>query len=318
MQPFLVFIMACANKNCSITGTDRMVSCWLCLSYYHLKCCGLKARDADALADSTKNLQWSCPNCKPIGIEFYNMFKSSKDEFEKINKEFLSLQTKFAQFGELFTKYPNLENFVVSPKRNKTNLSPVASQNLSVASNSLECFSFSSNLQTPITANSVVRSVTPSKENASSLLENRSSDAENVNINGIEPSPSHQNMPSNEISTGSSISPSLNPKPLRAIPLKKNKSVFVSRLASDTTVEDVVFYIKNKLSTNSFVSAYKYTYSQPRSITSFKITVGDELYNYLIDPNFWPVHTFVREYVYNQNQRNVARLPSIVLNNQKN
>lgn len=47
--------MDCSNINCSVNGSDRMVSCWLCFNHFHLKCCGLKGRDADALADPNKS-----------------------------------------------------------------------------------------------------------------------------------------------------------------------------------------------------------------------------------------------------------------------
>ncbi|KNC23962.1 hypothetical protein FF38_09062 [Lucilia cuprina] len=89
-------------------------------------CSGLKVRDADALADPQKSLHWTCLNCKNENVEFYNLFKNSKDEFDKIYKEFISLQAKFVKFGKLFTKYQNLEKFsssvnILTPKRRKTN-----------------------------------------------------------------------------------------------------------------------------------------------------------------------------------------------------
>ncbi|KAI8116824.1 hypothetical protein CVS40_11162 [Lucilia cuprina] len=108
--------MDCISRNCNISGDERMVFCWLCLGNYHLKCNGLKARDADALSDKTKNIQWTCPNCRIIGIEFYKFFKSYKTEFDEIKKDFSTLQGKLSKYGELFSKFTNLDNFAVSPK----------------------------------------------------------------------------------------------------------------------------------------------------------------------------------------------------------
>lgn len=116
--------MNCLSDSCNVTGTERMVTCWLCIGHCHLKCSGLKNRDADALADSSKFLQWTCPKCRAIDIEFYKFFKSSKGDFEQLTRDFLSLQNKLLAFGELFNKFPILDKFVnlqqpSSPKRKK-------------------------------------------------------------------------------------------------------------------------------------------------------------------------------------------------------
>lgn len=108
--------MDCLSTNCSISGDERMVCCWLCLGHYHLKCSGLKPRDADALADKIKYLQWTCPNCRTISVEFYNFFKGYKSEFDDIKNDFIVLQKKLTKYGELFTKFTNLDNFASSPK----------------------------------------------------------------------------------------------------------------------------------------------------------------------------------------------------------
>ena len=105
--------MDCLNSNCNVTGNERMISCWLCLGNYRLKCSGLKPRDADALADPAKSLQWTCSHCKHINIEFYKFFKSYNDEFNQLNKDFISIQSKLSNFGELFTKFSKLDNFNV-------------------------------------------------------------------------------------------------------------------------------------------------------------------------------------------------------------
>ena len=95
--------------------------------------------------------------------------------------------------------------------------------------------------------------------------------------------------------------------PLRAIPPKKQ--IFVSRLASNTTVEDVDFYIKNIIGQNSDISIYKFSFAQPRTISSFKLTVPLEIFETLLEPNFWPINTMVREYIFRPNQQNIAVLP---------
>lgn len=312
--------MECSNINCVNTGTDRMVSCWLCVKHFHLKCSGLKARDADALADPQKSLHWTCADCKNIKVEFYNFFKNSKQEFDDICKEFLVLQAKLSKYGELFSNYSNLDKFVgsqhdVSPVRKKAFTRSAASQNMvsepDIASPaiSLALSSISPSVneldpqlsvarRSPLLNVSTNAAVTP---NSLELI----TPLPTISVNNKQVSEIHENFRT------SNFVPSTHqgaPKPLKAIP--PSKHIFVSRLASETTIEDVEFYVKSKLQMTSQISVFKFSYSRPRAITSFKVTVPDECFKYILEPNFWPASTFVREYVYNENRRNVVRLPA--------
>lgn len=97
--------MAYQNKNCNITSNDRMVSCSLCLENYHLKLSALKARDGNVLLDPIKSRH----RCKSIKIEFYKFFKSYKTELDKLSKEFLNVQKRLLEFGDLFDNFWALE-----------------------------------------------------------------------------------------------------------------------------------------------------------------------------------------------------------------
>lgn len=125
----------------------------------------------------------------------------------------------------------------------------------------------------------------------------------------------------NETSSGPHSSTSNNaevvPKQLTVIP--PNKSIFISRFASDTTVEDIMYYIKTKLSDVADIHLKKFTYSQPRIITSFKLTVPSHLYEQIFDSNFWPINTLIREFEFKVNPRrkNIAKLPSRNPNDKK-
>ncbi|KAI8122780.1 hypothetical protein CVS40_6538 [Lucilia cuprina] len=63
------------------------------------------------------------------------------------------------------------------------------------------------------------------------------------------------------------------------------KTIFISRLASNTTSDSVDFCIKNL------------------------ITVSMNLFERLLDPNFWPINTLVREYIYRSRPQTIAALP---------
>lgn len=97
--------------------------------------------------------------------------------------------------------------------------------------------------------------------------------------------------------------------PLRAIPPRK--TIFISRLANNTSIDDIDYYIKSKVGEQAEILIQKFQYSQPRSIASFKLTVSAELFQILLDLNFWPENTLVREYVYKERQHfnNVGVIP---------
>lgn len=103
---------------------------------------------------------------------------------------------------------------------------------------------------------------------------------------------------------------------LRVIP--PPKEIFVSRFAFETTAEDIEYYIKSKFNSNVNISTQKFVYLKARAITSFKITVPVELFEQILDPSFWPVSTYVREYQQRENQRRIVRLPLHEPNRPKN
>lgn len=336
--------MECANVKCSKPDSDRMISCWLCLKYYHLKCSGsnLRARDADALADSQKFLNWTCVCCRNVGVEFYSLFKNSRDEFEKINQDFLSLQSKMAKFGELFSKYNDLDKFMnslhnLSPK-NKKNVGSVATQCALPLASCSKIVSEMDAITSVATPNSSKSLMSTGSGGSDLLIEYsdrppllstscpaRSDKGETTNYSNLLPVHNVINDNHTSISvphiTGldnNEQTPHIrnNPKPLRAIPA--NKTIFVSRLATDTTVEDVEFYIKSKCDANLLSSVYKFVYSEPRIVSSFKITIPDELFKLVVSPGFWPTGTIVREFVFKERQRQSVRLPVTASNISKN
>lgn len=292
--------MDCLQGNCNVSGNDRMVSCWLCLGSYHIKCCGLRARDADALADLGKSLHWTCSRCKNIKIDFYKFFKNYKDVFDQLNKEFLSAQSKLSTFGELFTKFQMLDQFVDTDKSTSTN-----KKTLSIS------------LPTPVLPNSslaippnsaVVNDVfvfpsTSSNETSSQTCNSSSITIENNFSNAKSPLIPPLTQTSENLN--SDDQPRI--KPLKAIPPKK--FIFVSRLASGTSPEDVDYYLKSKTNHNADILIHKFKFSQPRSISSFKLTVPAELFENIMDPGFWPVNTLVREFTYNDRRKPIGVLP---------
>lgn len=308
--------MDCSSEKCTFTGTERMVSCWLCVEPFHLRCTGgLKPRDADALADAGKHLQWTCPRCRMIGVEFYNFFKNSRGEFDRINNDLVALQAKFSKYGELFTKFHNLDKFAgtlhpSSPKKKKTPALTTISEPLNL---------IDMNTISPLPSTSANSNVAPPVESvtATPVMDSSSMPAFNFTAS-IDPkrtlrSSSKSAAPLDHHASGISNGLPSGPKKLTVV--KPRKTIFVSRLARDTTVDDLLFYVKSKIDVDLDILCFKINADQNRSISSFRLIVPCEIFDRIVDPEFWPIGILVREYVYRENSRSKpAVLPSNVRN----
>lgn len=247
-------------------------------------------------------------------MSFYRFFQGTVTHFKEIQDEAGKLSERISAYGKLFEDYKSLENFKSptqsSPKRRKSSRKINKDKNdiLSVATTD-----FAASPLTSSESNSVIAQVVPAAINSvsltpcsSSLINSNKTFSTVVNskpqgqlsVNFAEDATNEEN----NIPTAHSE--------LRVIPPKKH--IFISRFASDTTSDEIDSYVKYKLKMNANITVHKFTYSQQRSITSFKISVPSDLFAQVLDQSFWPLHVLVREYEYNGRQRNIARLPANV------
>lgn len=291
--------MSCLINTCSIKDDgERMIDCWLCHELCHLKCSGLSGLVADALTNN-KGLHWCCYKCRKIGVSFYRFFQDTKKKFLNIQEEASDLTNRINDYGKLFDDFKSLDNLKSppqsSPKRRKSSRNATKEKN----NNPVPVY---------VTSGSSI-------PDSLSIINNIKDPAIPLSCADIA-----QNQPEFALNNPVPVfnnSQTIN-NTLRAVPPKK--TVFISRLAFDTTTEDVDSFIKSKVGPNVDISTYKFVFSQPRSITSFKVTVTNDLFERILDPNFWPKYTLVREYIYRENPRsaNIGRLPQIDLNAPKN
>ena len=79
------------------------------------------------------------------------------------------------------------------------------------------------------------------------------------------------------------------------------KSIFVSRLSSSTSVNDVSLYIASKLKLNEEAAEtflfHKFNKNPDRVIASFRITPPTEFFDLMLKQDFWPADTLIRQYV---------------------
>ena len=247
----------CLNKKCTLFNDDeRMVTCWLCHGLCHFKCSGLSGLVADALRNNT-GLHWCCFDCRKIGVEFYRFFQGTKSTFTNIQIKMDLLSKEFAAYGNLFDDFKNLNSLnsppQSSPKRRKS--SRIKNKD-NTAKSPVSCYAVDpSNAVDPV-VNVACNTSNPSSY--SSVAANYSTNANNPQITTLFSSntstsfsPAPSTVPSSNTSTlfsntsstavcNTNSSEHLNselvlPKQLKAIP--KNQHIFLSRCASDTTIE---------------------------------------------------------------------------------
>lgn len=99
------------------------------------------------------------------------------------------------------------------------------------------------------------------------------------------------------------------PKNLKVV--SKKKTIFAARFAAETTEHDVAYYVKEKLGVDVEINVFKFRYSEKRSKASFKVIVPEEVFETVVNPNFWPAKAIIHEYLYRETvQSNIVHLPA--------
>ncbi|XP_046808360.1 uncharacterized protein LOC124420194 [Lucilia cuprina] len=260
----------------------------------HFKCSGLSGLVAAAVC-KTKGLHWCCNACQKIGVEYYRFFQGTKNTFLNIQNKLSPLSNEVSAYGNLFEEFKQL-NCLNSP--------PQSSPKRRKSSRNKNKFSQSPGPTSNVDdSDSITPSTSITFSNNCATAPKPISDSVNLSQTPIKVKDGIVSDTAPTVSQISNVG-------LKIIP--PNKSIFISRFASDTTVEQINSYIKSKLNSEVDFTTHKFSYSQPRRITSFKINVPCDIYEQIVNPEFWPENTLVREYEFKEYPRkqNVAILPS--------
>lgn len=281
--------MACCYANCTLNSErdgERMLACWNCDKHAHLKCAGISGRCFDIIQEGN-GIRWSCVKCRPIDVEIFKLYREIQKGFKNVGSDLLKLVDKFKYYENLFNSFKTLNECdpLVEPPKTPTIIS-------------IDNTSFH----------------TPTTSQAPTLLEIPTQKNNNIKSNTLPKT----NKPPKSSTSKNSKSPQhtvtiekpliADPKPL--ITVKPKRAIFVSRFAPSTTEIDIQHYIRSKFNTSVEIVVHKFNYKFARSIISFKIIVPEDVFNQLLNTNFWPENTLVHEYEFKQKTRDVAvRIP---------
>lgn len=313
--------MACVYLNCKVKSNSdqQLLSCWLCDAHAHWSCAGFNGRTFDTIIDRSKGLRWSCLNCRTLDVDFYRMFRDAKLVLSRLTSDFAKVTENFNKMDSLFSSFEYNEG---SPKRKKTSHSVVNNCSIALpnASNLISLLSpVVGENSAPHSLPSIVESAPPvdncvTESNSLTLFpqSDRISGAETpvpMDVPGI--------VPGNVViggSPGVSAQDSGHAVNLSLVVVPPRRTVFLSRLSAGTTIDDIGYYLRSKLADlGDDVVIFKFNFSQPRDISSFKIMVPGKYFDDIVSESFWPEGVLVREYIRRDRNRpdGSVRLPPL-------
>lgn len=315
--------MECVAKICTVRNAydGCFLSCWLCDSHAHVKCAGFNGRHFDVITSKESGLRWTCWKCREFDVDFYKLFKEAKKGFHTLNSDFVSISSKLKSLEEMFDNFKWPEEISSSPRRKKASsdrnlvapltpnldnlggifLSPKPSS--SVVPSSTEMSSgdtIGTKLSTDGGVASVVVNVVPpdsalNRKGAGPMQHTTSSDA--LPSSGDSNTTNQSSLGSQELIEMGDL-----------IVVPPRRTVFISRLSAETSVDKVKFYIRSHCSefNDNDCKVFKFNSSQPRDISSFKVVVPDKIFDTLVNTSFWPQGVLVKEFIFRDRPRRAA------------
>lgn len=330
--------MECIAKNCSVTNIydGCLLSCWLCDGHAHVKCAGFNGRHFDKIAAKESGLRWTCWNCRELDVDFYRLYKEAKKGFPDLNRDLNSLASKLKMMEKMFSCF-EWSDMLSSPRRKKASGERKADNRLSDIPLTPNFDNlggmFVSPLPSPLPATGLAPpSIIASAGIASrELLEVHADVVASTDVVSIHCTPNLSNLGRTnqifdtlsqkvattgsvpkpvEVETGASpsqVSQTI-PEMCELVVVPPRKTVFVSRLSADTSVEKIVSYLRNHLTdfNDNDCKVLKFNYSQPRDIASFRIIVPEKVFSILVNKSFWPSGVLVREFIPRDRPRRTA------------
>lgn len=323
-------------RNCSLGKCDNRIStdvikCYACKLDFHTQCYGLVSLTTKAV-NSNNNLLFLCDNCMTVShpvalVSFASEVTQLKSAVGNMAME-MNAQTAKMPPSELFA------NMVASLSEINKSLKSINEDHEATAEQDAESRVILNDIKA--TLNMVQAQKLP--DNSSELVslmkdvraalrdENRGASGvdqiampfkfgETVETVGLKRRLGQSNVVSTPkkrtrtqytVCTGQVDTELVAVEPLQ--PIESGKSLVASRFAPTTSSSAVLTYIKRKLSLDEESDEIVVRSLAPRgrplselTFVSFKITASEELYSKLMEANFWPANTTIREFEKREN-----------------
>ncbi|XP_073824729.1 uncharacterized protein [Musca autumnalis] len=321
--------MVCSYEICNIRDDSEVcVTCWFCLDQWHCKCARMRVIVTDIIKEND-GIRWCCPNCRKISADFYNFAKNLHSELVSIKGELSIICSRFDKVSNLFSKYPDLDEFASSPsvigqKRKRStkkstgktvsSRKPSVSRDTVVQSDPVNISDTTESgraqlyanvvLDKPLEVSKQLKEVVATPELMSTdgaSLEKTSQSAQGIQELATSlPVVSSRGSSANVGHTQQPVQRSLSMPPAM-------KMVFASRFPPETTADEIYDYIRSSIQGDYFLKCYKLRSAFSESRSSFRIVTNQSIFNQIISREFWPVNAFIKEFV--ERNDKLAHLP---------
>ena len=261
---------------CQIFDSSPLVHCAVCCHAFHMKCVlpnvPLIAFDA---IERSPNFAFYCNDHTNFCVH-------------KLLQKISSLETKFSDgMQPMIEIYKELEQHKEDLSNSSYLLDSVAEANKLKNINSAAAAASACFVNRQPRGRKRTNTVPPSCESPK-----RRKETESLPTPALDPEPMITDV--QEIESGASIQPPI------LVSMKPDRSIFLSRLHCDTTVDNIKEYIKYHTKIEKEFTIRKMNFKAPRTHSSFVVNVGpdDNSFKLICDNKIWPEHTIVREYTF--------------------
>lgn len=283
---------SCPIAFCKVTSAiEPYISCFgPCQGKFHVICLGIPEVCIDMFRDPLSGFKYICSKCRDISIaSISNEIKLMEMHFSSLKTKFLSLLKGSSEARDQLI-LDGSSNVGLSVKRNAKDMDELT------VSVSKKVSAVGLNTTVKEVASTLISPAEPMPASLESVEATSLPDAANpLNPTPLTAGESSFNvdLPSVSESVGSPLVIAGNPSNnggLTAVP--KPVSVFVSRLAPETTVDQVSAHISLKLGDRTMAKVKKLT-GKNRPVSSFKIDVSRDLVHSILRREIWPDGAFV-------------------------
>lgn len=286
--------MNCAHNNCiSKSESDRLLNCWLCDKDYHIKCLKFTGKNYDFVINSSF-FEFFCENCTNKKFTLKKLHRQQQQGYNEVAKAIHTALDKLKDYKNAYTDMTYIcnfnDNFTQTSSDTIDNIqSEVLPSPLAIQNSPLK------RLNSPLPPN--LRITSPISISSSPVPQLETGSQMNQLTSNEIPTNSQyipHNIPNHHQSQST---PFRSPRPL--VVVKSQKAIYLSKFHLDTTEDDILYYIQNKIGSNFEITVQKFKFRDDRSkVATFKVVVDEDIFNTLLNKEFWPRSALVREYVF--------------------
>lgn len=335
---------------CGLCGAEydtygAFVACFGCCNLFHSKCAKLNKSCAEVLQKTNTNgLQWYCVSCRSLSTSVLCTklanFQKAVDKFDSLAQGLMGLSSQLRIDLTELTNFISKSNAIKPSSGNTQDSGMRTRQNsglspgvVSPPTSVIPVIRVDLSPAAPITSLSPTDYPTDTSCNAAIVSNTDPTSSSATAVTPAPPftAPGATTTSSVSTVTGTASSTALastqpsslmstNPVQLVVVSRIVKKSIFVSRLATDTSEQNILDYIASRINIGVDIDKFlcrKFKFNGAREVSSFKITPPEVLFHQLLSSDFWPTGVIIHEFVVRP-RRQAQQLASPVSLHSKN